>query len=171
MDREDPPVEEASPPVALLLSSVPLYTMPKPIAEYGLGVDLIRGSEARSECEGIVMRDVAVAAAGSVAVVDLGAGDARQGMDGCGREIRSAAKLLLQERRVVVSQSIIQRESPGHFPGVLGIDSKLLFPGLGTRRAANGGRSDLAQQETGIAHSHVGAAHCDGLERLSGLFR
>ena len=69
------------------------------------------------------MRDVAIAAAGTVAIVNRGTGNARIRMDGRSGEIRRAAKLLLQERRVVVSQAIIQGESSGHFPGVLGVDA------------------------------------------------
>ena len=76
-----------------------------------------------------------------------------------------------QVRRVVISQTIIQRESARYFPRVLSVKPKLLFTHTRARRIGHLYLIDLAQEETGVAESDIGAIHSqvlEGLARFSG---
>src|SRR5690242_5355191 len=114
------------------------------------------------------MRDLAVTAVRTAAVIDGGSGNTRERMNCRSREIRRAPILFLQEGRVVIAQAVIQSEPAGHLPGILGVNSELLFSGPGTGRAADAHRIDQAQQETRVTEAHVGAPHGRILERLAG---
>src|SRR5439155_16742646 len=89
----------------------------------------------------------------------------------CGREFRSAPILLAQIRRIVVSQTIIQREFASHLPGVLRIEPELLFAHARTSWVRHLYLIDQTQKETGVTESDVGADDRRALEGLAGFCR
>src|SRR4051812_1069675 len=90
-------------------------------------------------------------------------------MNSGGRKFGSAPILLAQVSRVVVSQTVIQRELSCHLPGILSINAELFFSGSGTSRVGHVNAIDQAQKETGVTKTHIGAVHSGSLERLACL--
>src|SRR2546427_3013878 len=84
-----------------------------------------------------------------------------------GRKLRSTAVLLTQVRRVVVPQTIIQREFARHLPTVLSVETELLFPNAGTSGVGYLNLIDQTQQKTGVAESSISAVYRRILKRLS----
>src|SRR5262249_20875886 len=72
---------------------------------------------------------------------------------GRGRELREPPVLFLQVRRVVISETIIQREFPCDLPRVLREQSDLMFANPDCVRRSNSYRIDRTEKETGVRES------------------